>query len=129
MTEVELEIQEQIVKVFENLKDELPKISKEVTRLGWGQRNALISHVYSNYNKHKELNEARTNWKKMIVENNVHNWLFDLMVSHRDLFGYFENYNLMLSEIDGLISLGTKKEEYEIVEILLKWRRQLPSAI
>ena len=129
MTQSELDIQKQLVSVFERLKNEIPRLSSEVSQLGYRQRNALISHVYSNYNEHEKLNEARTKWEKMIVVMNVHQWFYDLMVENRDLFGYFENHETMFTEIDSIISAGVRKEEYEIVDILVKWRQEMPNPI
>lgn len=129
MNKMELEVQKQLCQVFEELKKEIKSLNSTVCGLGWKQRNALISHVYSNYNKHDELNAARNAWEKKITEKNVHQWLYDLMVKHRDLFGYFEDYDEMIAQIEIIITTATKKEQYEIADILVKWRKEMPNSI
>ncbi len=129
MNSKELAQQKMMVKVFEELKMEVKSLESKVNTLGWKQRNALISHVCSNYSEHEKLNEAKTKWENMHVTLNVHKWLYDLMVKHRDLFGYFEDHEEMLAEIDSIILAGTKTERYEIVGILTKWRKELPNPI
>ena len=129
MNTVELEIQKKVVIVFEELHAELPKISAKVSELGWKQRNELVSHVYSNYNNHEKLNEAKTKWENHHTQMNALKWLYDLMVKHRDLYGYFENYVEMIKEIDGIIDQAVKMEKFEIANILSLWRNKLPDPL
>lgn len=129
MTSVELEIQKQIVIVFEELHLEVPKMYSKVGGLGWQQRNELVKHVYSNYNNHERLNEAKTKWENFHTQANALKWLYDLMVKHRDLYGYFENYRAMIEEIDEIINQATKMEKYEIADILNIWRKKLPDSL
>jgi hypothetical protein len=126
MTPVELKVQKQLVQVFESLKKELKLITSEVHRLGWRQRNALISHVYSDYTMHEELNDARMKWGKKVVAQNVHQWLFDQMVKQRDIFGYFQDYPELKNRIEIVRAAAIRKEEFEIAEILIKWQNRLP---
>lgn len=127
MTSTELEIQKQVVVVFEELHAELPKISSKVSELGWKQRNELVAHVYSNYNNHEKLNEAKTKWENMHAHMNALKWLYDLMVKHRDLYGYFENYNQLIDDLDEIIHTAVVMEKFEVAEILSKWRNKLPN--
>lgn len=53
MTEIELKIQKQIVPDCEKPKAEIPRLFSEVHKLG---HTALVSHVYSDYTMHEELN-------------------------------------------------------------------------
>jgi hypothetical protein len=99
MTSVELEIQKQAVIVFEELHAELPKIDSKVSEMGWKQRNELVTHVYSNYNNHENLNKAKTLWENTLAKKNAMKWIYDLMVKHRDLYGYFEDYGGIINEL------------------------------
>jgi len=94
MTTDEFKVQTKAVEVFKKLGDDLKDIESEVTKLGWIQRNELITHVYSNYQNHDKLNKAKSKWEATILRKNVIKWLYELMVKHRDLYGYFENYGL-----------------------------------
>ncbi len=125
MTTVELEIQKRAIVVFEELHAELPKIQSKVCELGWKQRNELVAHVYSNYNNHEKLNEAKTKWKNKHVQMNALKWLYDLMVKHRDLYGYFENYNKLIEEVDEIVHTAVVMEKFEIADILSRWRNKL----
>jgi hypothetical protein len=121
MTDIELEIQKKLVVCFEELKGKIKTLNSEVNALGWGQRNALISHVYSDYTMHEELNAARKAWENKSTERNVHEWLYNFMVKHRDEWGYFENPASMIDEVYGLYQASIKKEMFEITSILKTW--------
>lgn len=129
MTSVELEIQKQVVIVFEALHAELPKISSKVSELGWKQRNELVSHVYGNYNNHEKLNEAKTKWENKHAQMNALKWLYDLMVKHRDLYGYFEDYKQLIEEVDEIIRTAVVVEKFEVADILNEWRNRLPNPL
>jgi hypothetical protein len=129
MTSVELGIQKQVVATFEDLHAELPKISSKVSGLGWKQRNELVTHVYTHYNNHEKLNEAKTAWENLHAQKNAMKWLYDLMVEHRDLYGYFENYKELIEELDGIIQTAVEMEKFEIAEILSYWRNKLPNPL
>jgi hypothetical protein len=129
MTSVELEIQKKAVIVFEELRTGLPKISSKVTGLGWKQRNELITHVYSNYNNHEKLNEAKSRWENLQTQMKALDWLYNLFVKHRDLYGYFDNYSLIIKELDEVIEIAVHKEYFEIAEILSQWRMKLPNPL
>lgn len=125
MTKQELLIQKQLVKAFEELKIKEKELESEVMALGWEQRNALVSHVYSNYSEHELLNSARQRWDKKVLERNVHKWVYDKMVEHRDEWGYFEDYVILITEIDEIYNASIKKKEYEIASTLQLWLNKL----
>ena len=129
MTQFELKIQKQLVSVFERLKEEISRLESEVSQHGWIHRNAVISFRYSYFTEDEKLNKVRAKLDKITEKKDVHKWLYDLMVKHRDLFGCFKDYAEMLAEIDSIISACTIKEQYEIVAILVKWRKELPNPI
>lgn len=117
----------QAVRAFENLRQKVNELNSQVNSAGWAQRNALISHVYSNYNNHEELIEKKSRWEELIFERNVHCKLLEYLSDYRDLYGFFPDYRKMISAFDDLIALSITKEEFEIASILKKWRDQFPS--
>lgn len=80
------------VQIFQQLQKKMAEVKQEKWKLGWGQRNALISHVYSDYTMHDELAEAVTKMEKATLHYNVLEWIFELMRKYRDLWGYFPEY-------------------------------------
>lgn len=103
------------------MKTELERLNVEVIKLGWQQRDALISHVYSGYTKHKELNEKRKLWSDTHLKMKVIKWVYDLFIEQRDLFGYFESIEKIKTEINIVLEAAIRNEDFEIAEILKKW--------
>ncbi|WP_300435972.1 hypothetical protein [Christiangramia sp.] len=120
-----LEIQRPIVKGFQELKKVTEGLSSRTNKLGWKQRNVLISHVYSDYQKHHQLEFARKEWEEVSWKYNVHLKLYELMREYRDIYGYFPEYVEMFSQIDVIIDLAGKQDEFEIAQILVNWRKRL----
>jgi predicted glycosyltransferase involved in capsule biosynthesis len=129
MTNTEIDIQKKIIPVFEAIYAELPKISTQVSGLGWKQRNELITHVYSNYNNHEKLNAAKTEWVRMQIKHNTTRWLLNLLIKHRDLYGYFTDYKEIIEEVDDIIKCATNVEKYEVAATLSYWRQKLPDPL
>lgn len=122
-----LETQKIIMAVFNELKETTEKMFTHMNQLGWKQRNVLISHVYSNYEKHEELQRAKSNWEKACTEHRVHARLYQFFQEYRDLYGYFPQYPEMLDQLDDLLRYAVEHEEFEIAAILEKWRSKLTS--
>ncbi len=120
-----LEIQKPIVKGFQELKKVTEELGSRTRQLGWKQRNVLIDHVYSDYQKHHQLTFARTEWEEASREYNVHSKVYELMREYRDIYGYFPDYVEMFSQIDGIIDLAGKQDEFEIAKIIVNWRKKL----
>ncbi len=114
------------VEVFEKLKKTIESLNSKVTSAGYNQRNKLISHVYSNYSMHEELINAKTQWELLVFEHNVHKKLFDFLITHKDIYGYFPDYKKMIAEFDDLLSYAIQIEEFKIAAILKKWRDEFP---
>ena len=64
-------------------------------------------------------------FKKNGVKNKVNKWVYDLFVEHRDLYGYFENYQNIIKEIDILLNRSVETEMYDIAQLLSNWRIKL----
>jgi len=126
MKPAELTKQEQALSTFEELEREMTFLNDKVGSLGWKQRDELIRHVYSNYNNHEGLNIARSEWKTELTKLNAVSWLYKIFSENRDLFGYFENYDKIMNEIDELIECAASMEKYEIASTLLAWKKKFP---
>lgn len=127
MKETELEIQKRLVDVFMELESEIATTFSEQVRLGWKQRNALISHVNSGFSKHNDLNAARNMWNAISLKYRVLNWLYEAMRKRRDLYGYFVNDKLLCEEIRSIWEYSIEREEFEIASILKKWVEKIPT--
>src|SRR5690554_4225929 len=114
MIKSDLDIQKELVAIFVELEKEIKTNESETNSLGWGQRNALISHVYSNYDNHDELNSKREAWNSAIVKGNVLVYIHEIFVKHRDLYGYFKDPKEIEFTLSNLKGLAIQKEEYEI---------------
>jgi hypothetical protein len=126
---VVLEIQKKVVSIFMELQEETNRLDKLVSIHGWAQRDALISHVYSGYNKHEELIQKKERWENTCFLYRVHSKLSEYLIEYRDLYGYFPEYEKMMYEFKGLLDLAIKKEEYEIAAILQSWYDKFPIAL
>ena len=110
------------VEVFECLKKTYESLHNKVCSAGYIHRNKLISHVYSDYTMHESLIKAKSEWELLKFEYNIHKKLFDFLITHRDLYGYFPDYKKMIFEFDDLLLKSIAKEEFEIASILKRWR-------
>ncbi|SRX73360.1 hypothetical protein [Aequorivita antarctica] len=126
MNKSDLEIQKKLVALFIRLENEIKINDSATTKLGWKQRNELISHVYSEYNNHDKLNSARTQWNNSVVKSNVLKWIYNLFIENRDLYGYFEYHEKIIADLNNLKEKAIEKEEYEIADILNEWLLKLP---
>lgn len=125
MDKVELDIQKRFVKTFQELEEQLAINNSKINALGWKKRNALISHVYSGYNKHEELIDKINEHEKYIQKGNVMQWIYDDLRKRRDLYGYFEDPEGLVAVLDTLIEQAVTRESYEIAEELNYWRKKL----
>ncbi len=117
-------IQKRLADGFLELRKVTEELGSRTRQLGWKQRNVLIDHVYSDYQKHYQLMFARKEWEEVSWEYNVHNRLFELLREYRDLYGYFPEYIELYDQINGIIELAVKQDEFEIAKILVKWKEQ-----
>ncbi len=120
-----IQIQKRIVDGFQELSMVTEKLGIRTRQLGWKQRNVLISHVYSDYQKHDQLTAARIEWEEVSWEYNVHRRLYNLMQEYRDLYGYFPEYVELYDQIEKIIELAGKQNEFEIAKILVKWKHKM----
>lgn len=128
MNKSDLEIQKKLVAIFVELEKEIKTNESETNSLGWGQRNALISHVYSNYDNHDELNSKREAWNSSVIKGNVLAYIHEIFVKHRDLYGYFKDPKEIEFTLSSLKRLAINKEEYKIAGYLNEWLLKFPKS-
>jgi len=126
MNKSDLEIQKKLVEIFINLEKDIEANNSETNKLGWQQRNELITHVNSEYNNHDELNSKRNDWNDSVKKGNVLKWVYDLFIERRDLYGYFENYEEIKTNLNNLKAEAIDKEKYKIANYINEWLVQLP---
>lgn len=120
-----IKCQKQLREVFKALEEKYNTLSSEQIKLGYQQRNELITHVNSGYNNDEKLQAKKEEWEAVGLEQRTVKWIYDLMRSKRDLYGYFENPGEIVSELQNLIKQSEEKELFEIAGILNYWRLQL----
>jgi hypothetical protein len=123
-----IEYQKQLREVFKALKERVDELTSEQSKLGYQQRNELISHVYSGYNNDEKLLAKKKEWEAVGLEQRTVKWIYELMRERRDLYGYFENPQEITSELQSLIKQSEEKELFEIANILNRWRLKLIKA-
>ncbi|OBQ56516.1 hypothetical protein JJL45_13155 [Tamlana sp. s12] len=121
----DIEYQKKLREVFNALKEKNEVLEAKQVKLGYQQRNELISHVYSGYNNDEKLLSKKCEWESVGLEQRTVNWIYNLMRSKRDLYGDFEKPEEILAELKNLIKLSEEKELFEIASILNYWRLQL----
>ncbi|QNM84516.1 hypothetical protein H9W90_09940 [Polaribacter pectinis] len=126
MNKSDLEIQKKLVEIFMNLEKEIELNNSETNKLGWQQRNELITHVNSEYDNHNNLNSKRNEWDDSVKKGNVLKWVYDLFKERRDLYGYFENYKEIELNLENLKTEAIQKEKYKIANYINEWIIELP---
>lgn len=120
-----IKYQKQLREVFKALEEKVNQLTSEQHKLGYQQRNELISHVYSGYENDEKLQAKKEEWESVGLEQRTVKWIYELMRSKRDLYGYFENTEEILEELKNLIKQSEEKELFEIANILNKWRLKM----
>jgi hypothetical protein len=118
---INIEQQKQLREVFNTLEEKVNTLSSEQIKLGYQQRNELISHVYSGYKNDEKLLAKKKEWEAVGQEQRVVKWIYELMRDKRDLYGYFENPEEITLELQTLIKQSEEKELYEIAKVLNYW--------
>lgn len=117
--------QKQLRNVFKELEEKVKVLSSEQIQLGYQQRNEFISHIYSGFNNDEQLLNKKSKWEAVCLELKVVSWLFEILRKKRDLFGYFEYPEEMMSIVQVLIKQSEEKEHFEIAQILHEWRLKM----
>ncbi|NND23211.1 MAG: hypothetical protein HKN86_00815 [Acidimicrobiia bacterium] len=117
--------QKQLYEVFKVLESKVEELTSEQHKLGYQQRNELISHVNSGYKNDEKLLAKKKEWEAVGQEQRVVKWIYELMRDKRDLYGYFENPEEITLELQIIIKQSEEKELFEIAEILNDWRLKM----
>ena len=120
-----IEYQEQLRMVFKALERKNDALTSEQIKLGYQQRDELISHVLSGYKNDEKLLSKKQAWENVGLEQRVVKWIYDLMRDKQDLYGYFDHPEDITKELKNLIKLSEENEHYEIAEILNRWYSKL----
>ena len=124
-TNIYIDYQNQLRGAFKALQEKIITLNKEEYKLGYQQRNALVTHVYSGYNNDENLLAKQKEKGAVGLELRVIKWIYELMKRQRDLYGYFDKPDKFTSELQNLIKQSEEKELYEIADILNHWRLKL----
>ncbi|AXT20991.1 hypothetical protein D7030_00160 [Flavobacteriaceae bacterium AU392] len=117
--------QKQLREVFKALEVKVKTQTSKQIKLGYQQRNELISHVLSGYKNDERLLAKKLEWEGTGRELRVVKWVYELMRSKRDLYGYFQNPKEITMKLESLIKLSEEKELYEISKLLNHWYSKL----
>ena len=116
-----LEEQQKVAQFIRSLEEELKELQKSQIAAGWGQRNAVISHVYSNYQQQEKVLEKRKKWEGITLKCNVLQGILKLLLPHRDIYGFYHVPG-MKKELEGLLKLAETKDEFEIAELIYQYK-------
>ncbi|MDT0685569.1 hypothetical protein [Autumnicola psychrophila] len=122
--EKEIIEQKKVAKFIRTLEGELEVLQKKERAAGWSQRNALIEHVYSNYDRHENLIAKKEKWENIGFQCRILEDILELMIRHRDIYGLY-NISGMKRELDNQLSLAERLNEFEIAEVILDYKIRL----
>lgn len=74
----------------------------------------------------KKLNLKREAWNSSILKGNVLEYIYQVFIKHKDLYGYFENYKEIEFTLYNFKKIAIQKEEYEIAGFLNDWLLKFP---
>jgi hypothetical protein len=126
MNKAELQLQEKIVIVFEELNNEVAKMSSKLYGLGWAVKCYYRVYVNSDYQNPEKYDAANLAWRNASAHEDLLKWLIQLLDTHKNFNGYFANYNQFIKELDDGIAMALKMKAVEKADILIFWRKKLP---
>ena len=116
-TEQFIEEQQKVAQLIRSLKVELKELQRAQRAAGWAQRNAVISHVYSDYNQQKKVLEKRKRWENITFKCDVLQGILKLLLPHRDIYGFYDVLG-MERELANLLTSAEKRDEFEIAKLI-----------
>lgn len=112
----------QIFSASEDLLIALEEGRKLSRAAGMSQRNAVISHVYSNYAQHENVLEKSKICDDLHFRIKILTALSEKLKDPIDFFSNHIQSEKMVQELDETISQSIQSENYETAAILKKWR-------
>ncbi len=116
-----IEKQEKVAQFIRYLEEELEILRKSQIAAGWAQRNAIYAHVNADYTLQKKVLNSKGKWEHITFQCNVLQGILKLLLPHRDIYGFYDITG-MKNELNDLLMLAEKKDEFEIAELLNQYR-------
>lgn len=116
------DVQLQLSCMYDNLKNNVEKMRKELkTHRNWYE-DACHMHIKSGFQLEKLWLKADQNYQAKFTEFETHCFLLDIFSDYRDEEGCFIHLQEFFFTLDMLIDRFTHQEAYEICAILQKWK-------
>ncbi|WP_423819205.1 hypothetical protein V5739_00410 [Salinimicrobium sp. TIG7-5_MAKvit] len=122
--EKEIIEQKKVAGFIRTLEEELEVLQKRERAAGWAQRNALIEHVYSNYDRQEKLLAKKEKWENIGLQCRILEDILELLIKHRDIYGLY-NISAMQRELDNQLALAERKNEFGIAQVILDYKTRL----
>lgn len=119
-----IEEQKKVAQFIRSLEEELEELQKSQRAAGWAQRNSIISHVYSDYKQQENVLEKKLKWESITFKCNVLQGILNLLLPHRDIYGYY-NVDDMKKELEELLKLAEEKDEFEIAQCICDYKNKI----
>ena len=116
--------QKKVAQLIRNMEEELEELQKSQRAAGWAQRNALIEHVYSNYDKQEKVIAKKEKWEQITFRCNLLSDIIDLLLPYRDLYGLYDIPG-MKKALEQQLRLAEEKNEFEIAQVIFWYKNQL----
>ena len=113
--------QKKVAQFIRKMEEELEELQKSQRAAGWAQRNALIEHVYSNYDRQEKVIAKKEKWEQITLRCNILKDLLDLLIPYRDLYGMYDIPG-MTKALERQLRLAEEKNEFEIAQIILDYK-------
>lgn len=116
-----IEEQRKVAQLIRSLQEELEVLQKSQIAAGWSQRNAIYAHVNSNYTLQEKVLNSKGKWEGITFKRNAIQGILKLLLPHRDIYGLYD-INGMKRELEELLKMAEKKEEFEIAQLIHFYR-------
>lgn len=120
-------VREQIVTAYDTLLTEQEILDKLRREAGWRMRNAVISHVNSGYNQHKNVIEKSILCEDSIQRCNKNKQITNNIKKKINSFNRYQKLENKIKELDLLISKYIISGKLDVAVVLKKWRDSLIS--
>lgn len=121
--EIFIEEQKRVTQFIRSLEKELVVLQKTIRVAGWSQRNAVVDHVHSDYQKQEKVLEKKRTWENLNLQCNVLPGILKVLLPHRDLYGFFD-ISKMNKEFKELLEAAEEREEYELAQLVHEYIAQ-----
>ncbi|NGM62747.1 hypothetical protein G5B30_12570 [Sphingobacterium sp. SGG-5] len=116
-----LEIQEELTKMYDLLLSERNKIQKELAFFRKRYKNSCEKHINDNFNHEKEWLCADQGHYNKFIEYDIYCHLIEIVNDFKDPTDYFPEYWEMYRTLNQVMLRFAEKEKYEIAGIIKIW--------